>query len=420
MDDSPTPFSFGVRLGIYFTIQSACLSAASVLLILGLRLRRWRKGTRTTSTDASDSGLFLNLMLADLIQAIGTLPNVVWMRQGMVSPGPLCTAQAAVKQVGIVGVALTYAIAVHTFLILVVRWRAPSNMSQYAIAIIWLCAALILVIPNGIHRKGGYYGPTGFWCWIDAQYPTERIVTEYLWVWFSAFSLILLYGAMFMVMRGWVIVDDGIHWYSNYQERSDDTHRHTESEEVKRTKAIANSMLYYPLVYIVCIFPNTISRWLSFRGTTVSYQFILFSNSLFALSGLFNLVLFFFTRPRLVIGQPLNGDDRNSQVQIILQDHPSPGERTATHSRKFGYLADLRTPSPSLAVQQSNGHRDLRQSPPGTLTLVESTTSPLPGDSTSTLQHTDSKAPILIRASGSTEPRPSVQQEDDGHGYLPP
>ncbi|PPQ78887.1 hypothetical protein CVT24_012274 [Panaeolus cyanescens] len=426
----PTPFSFGVRLGIYFTIQSACLSAASVLFILGftaykrarLSLRTWRKGTRLTYTDASDSGLFLNLMIADLVQAIGTLPNAVWMRKGMVSPGSLCTAQAAIKQIGIVGVALmSLAIAIHTFLVLVLRCQVPRRMSRYAIGITWLFTVIILVIPNRVHRSDDYYGPTGFWCWITSKYSTERIVTEYLWVWLSAFVMVVLYGAMFLVMRGWVIIDEGVHWYKNYQESSDNSYEHVESEETRRTKAIANSMLYYPLVYIVCVFPNTISRWLSFEGYRVPYQFVLFANSIFALSGLFNLVLFFLTRPKLVIGQPLDGDDQPSHLQINLPERPSAAMLSPKRSCKFGYLADLRTPSPSFPLEHSNDDGDTsKQSARGTLTLVESPTSPLPGDSASTLNSkSDSKAPMISKDATHQEPQGASRKEDEDYGYLP-
>ena len=61
-------------------------------------------------------------MLADLLQAIGTLPlsqffrsklfqgffpNVRWMALARVESGTLCTAQAVLKQIGIVNVSLS-------------------------------------------------------------------------------------------------------------------------------------------------------------------------------------------------------------------------------------------------------------------------------------------------------------------------
>jgi len=55
-------------------------------------------------------------------------------------------------------------------------------------------------------------------------------------------------------------------------------------------------------VYIFCILPNSVSRWRIFSGSNVPYQFSLFASTLFSLSGMFNAILFFFTRPNLVVG----------------------------------------------------------------------------------------------------------------------
>jgi hypothetical protein len=58
----------------------------------------------------------------------------------------------------------------------------------------------------------------------------------------------------------------------------------------------------YPLVYIICILPNSICRWLFFSSSkTVPYQASLFASTLFSLSGMFNAILFFYTRPALVV-----------------------------------------------------------------------------------------------------------------------
>jgi hypothetical protein len=69
------------------------------------------------------------------------------------------------------------------------------------------------------------------------------IVTEYLWVWLAAGVMAILYTIMFTVMRGWFIIDDnGIHWYKNYNP-SDEGVEEMETEEEKEMKGIANLML---------------------------------------------------------------------------------------------------------------------------------------------------------------------------------
>lgn len=68
------------------------------------------------------------------------------------------------------------------------------------------------------------------------------IVTEYLWVWVAAGVMAILYTIMFAVMRGWFIIDNGIHWYKDYNP-NDRGVEEVETEEEKEMKAIANLML---------------------------------------------------------------------------------------------------------------------------------------------------------------------------------
>ena len=54
--------------------------------------------------------------------------------------------------------------------------------------------------------------------------------------------MIALYSIMFAVIRGWLVVDNGIHWYKNYNP-SDKREEEGATEEDKEMKAIANLML---------------------------------------------------------------------------------------------------------------------------------------------------------------------------------
>ena len=53
----------------------------------------------------------------------------------------------------------------------------------------------------------------------------------------------ILYTIMFAVMRGWFIVDNGIHWYKDYNPSDRADSEEVETEEEKEMKAIANLML---------------------------------------------------------------------------------------------------------------------------------------------------------------------------------
>jgi len=72
-------------------------------------------------------------------------------------------------------------------------------------------------------------------CWIKGEFNTELIVTEYLWVWLAAFLMAILYTIMFVVMRGWFVVDGPGNGAGQPAEM--------ETEEDQESKAIANLML---------------------------------------------------------------------------------------------------------------------------------------------------------------------------------
>jgi hypothetical protein len=126
---------------------------------------------------------------------------------------------------------------------------------------VWVLTTLIVGIPIAVHGKRHYYGASGYckstssllknrWnrnylltgCWITEAFQAEKIVTEYLWVWVAGVVMTILYTIMFAVMRGWFIIDNGIHWYKNYNP-SHTGQEEIETEEEKEMKAIANLLL---------------------------------------------------------------------------------------------------------------------------------------------------------------------------------
>lgn len=268
-------------------------------------------------SDATSSGLFLNLMFADLIQAFGNMPDIRWMTIGNVLPGTLCTSQAILKQVGIVGVSITsLAIALHTFAVLVLHWKGPRNFTKYVIIGIWTFVFVDIGIGNLVHRNEVYYGKNGYWCWIVPKYEGAGIGTEYLWVWLAGFMMLILYGIMFAIIRRWINVAHGIHWKNQLPRNV----LGTESDEDRKIKAVANSLLLYPAVYIFCVFPNSLSRWLYFTNGLkhpVPYEFSLFASSLYGLSGMLNLVVFLLTRPKVVMGHSLPSSLKDVAVSPI-------------------------------------------------------------------------------------------------------
>jgi hypothetical protein len=149
----------------------------------------------------------------------------------------------------------------------------------------------------------------------------------------------ILYTIMFAVMRGWFIVENGVwYWYKNYLPTYGARQPVEETQVEKDSKAMANLLLLYPLIYFICIFPQTVARQLYFDGHNVKYQGTCFANTLFCLSGTFNTILFFFTRPDLVVG---SADSPSPAPPVDIPNQAvHDGELTTQtpRSRKFGCL----------------------------------------------------------------------------------
>jgi len=95
-------------------------------------------------------------------------------------------------------------------------------------------------------------------------------------------------------------------------------------------------MFRYPVVYLTCIGPYSIARWIYFSGTYIPYQITLVFSTLFSLSGMFNTFLFFLTRPDLVIGQD---DPPSAAPAMEIQIHSFHDKELASLSSwNFGSL----------------------------------------------------------------------------------
>ena len=56
----------------------------------------------------------------------------------------------------------TKAIAIHTFVILVLRKGIKKHTSKYVVLSIWIFTALVMGVPYAVHRNEQYYGKNGF------------------------------------------------------------------------------------------------------------------------------------------------------------------------------------------------------------------------------------------------------------------
>jgi len=295
--------------------ESAALSAIAVsglLFYIGYSALRVTP-KRSWSVSTHIHYYFVNLLVSDLIQAIGGLLNIKWIIDAQVTEGALCTAQGMLKQLGDVGVAFsTMAIALHTLGVLVFGWRSPPRVALVVIAGIWVFLALIIGIPMGVNKDKRYYGNTGYWCWITQEFNEERIGLEYAWLYIAAFFDLIVYAFLALVIRGVLVVNG--HRIQYHRGRRTEEQIATDDSERTRSAAIAWQMMFYPAVYCVPVAPIAITRWLAFDGHRVAFGWTVFASILFSASGLFNVILFRYTRPKLMPSREGNNQAVNKLV----------------------------------------------------------------------------------------------------------
>lgn len=121
-------------------------------------------------------------------------------------------------------------------------------------------------------------------------------MTDYLWVWLAGLVMAVLYSAMAVMVyrlgRG-----------ANQAEHIAVARKLILYIPWLSSSSCVLTLLYsYPIVYILCVLPNSLARWMSFTHHAVPPRVILAANSLHALVGFFNFVVFCATRPAMVFG----------------------------------------------------------------------------------------------------------------------
>ncbi|TFY74214.1 hypothetical protein EWM64_g9798 [Hericium alpestre] len=270
-------------------VFASALSLVSVLLMWILALAS-RGPAKTAQTNLLS---FVNcLLLANGIQAVGSLFSTQWVIQGAVTSGSLCSFQGAVKQAGNVGAAVW-----HVFLS-----NRVTNVAKWTIIFVgWFVVIFVVIIgPTAIQNKehGPYFSVSGYWCWVTEEYPAEQTFLEYFIVrclrflylpleivtikqqeWLSAFLSILLYTCILLRVRG--NSSEGQCWKLAMGRDILDT-------VMVRVAAV---IVWYPVAYTILIFPISVARFSYYAGAHVPAWATFTCDLIFSLSGFANLML---------------------------------------------------------------------------------------------------------------------------------
>jgi len=298
----------GEAIGFTSLVATSTASGIAVLVAFLLVTRNVIRESRSRSRKALIQQpmdiYMLSLFAADLFHALGSWMNIKWIREGKVYTGTYCSVQGAMNQIGPVGVAMnTLVIVVVTFITVWWGRGIPAGGSlkvqlATAAAIVfamWIAVFLCVLIPYVIHNTPSdpYFAPTPLWCTIAKEFEMARLFAKYLWLWLAIFSF-LLYIPLSLWSQGYITPTRW--WFT--------IHRKTPivgANEGRRRLFIAT--IAYPLSNAILIIPLSIVRWIQNAGGSdlITSADSVAVAAIFDLSGLVNILLFFLTRPTLLL-----------------------------------------------------------------------------------------------------------------------
>ncbi|KAH9954036.1 hypothetical protein BC827DRAFT_1245247 [Russula dissimulans] len=249
--------------------------------------------------------------------------NIKWATRGSVIQGPYCVVQGAIKHISDVGAALsTVTIALYTLKVLCfsesTRPTARVEVAEQdngqandanpedergnserertkslclglgVVCAIWIVLGLLVGINIGADGSYHFYGPTGFWCWIQPHYSVQRTVADYAFMWTTAAIIIVTYAMIVLYLKGYFRTKG---WYM---------YRPQIREPMGLPATGTYGLLFYPLIYTLTILPLSIARYLYFSHHHVPFGATVVVDTIYLATGLFNVLLFSFTRPFLL------------------------------------------------------------------------------------------------------------------------
>ncbi|KAH9472238.1 hypothetical protein MJO28_001903 [Puccinia striiformis f. sp. tritici] len=268
--------------------------------------------------------IFLNLVFADMLLAIGLMHNFInFNERGAVTASITCTSQGVLIQLADVASALlNLLIAIETFIILS-NGPMLSWYTQFSTVGIWMlscCFAVLGFLSFSSLELHSFYNWNGAWCWISPDYLTYQITFHNVWIWLAATGLIALYGTLFSRIRthykgeGHILRRSSIvlppsspSTISSLSGSQSNTSKASKRQRVgsKGLRVVARTMLVYPISFVAYSIPLTVISLIeNYRRSTLSPVVALVLSTLFALRGAIDVLAFGMTRNVFILRTP--------------------------------------------------------------------------------------------------------------------
>ncbi|KZT38160.1 hypothetical protein SISSUDRAFT_1062185 [Sistotremastrum suecicum HHB10207 ss-3] len=301
MSECKTSLDGYQMVGLTLTSEAALFSMIAVtgtLSYIGIKVvNAWRRRRRPWRLFKRPLDVYVfSLLSSDLVQSLGGVMSLKWVHEQSVTCSSYCSGQGIMQNMGETGSAMaTIAIAIHTFLVIVFRWRIERLWFPIlVVSAIWIFCILFPIINWARFRKDQepFLFPSPYcssWCWIGARSGLQ-IGGEYVWLWIAALVSILLYVPLFFVIRGNLDIDEDRWWKLRFTRDAD-----------QADSALSFQMLLYPMAYSVLVIPLSVCRWFQFSHHEISTAARFGPFTLFSLMGLVNVILLRLLRPDVLM-----------------------------------------------------------------------------------------------------------------------
>ncbi|KIJ47474.1 hypothetical protein M422DRAFT_778100 [Sphaerobolus stellatus SS14] len=335
IDPSISPYGQVISLTSYERMGTIVMAVAGVLscvlvsclllYIMGTAILHRKNGKKRDSAGVFASkqiAIFVTcLLFADLIQSISGITQVKWAREGKIYEGMSCQIQAATLVMGdLASTVWSCVIAAHTFSGIALN-RHWSKLAVWLTVIFGWIFVIILtfIIPFGVKSaaKGPYFAIAGTWCFISSEYAVARLVIHYIPLFVAALVIVILYGLIFLFLRGTI----GITRIQTPVAPMGDVLN-------RQRVAIAKRMLWYPIGYLVCIFPISVTRLVGLKEQAVPEQVWIFAMFFLFSLGSVDTVIYATTRNVL---KPIN---LPFHMVTLSPEGSGSGNRTITSGEK--------------------------------------------------------------------------------------
>ncbi|KXT18162.1 hypothetical protein AC579_7689 [Pseudocercospora musae] len=347
---SPLPSDYHAGLAVVATFALLSLvSTAALFAYLAWRLTNWKH--RGYARANQYVALLINLIAADLIQAIGFALNMEWMRQKAIQVStPTCWTQGWFVRppcrfinAGDVGSAVfTFAMAIHLFMDIILDKRMPYGAFLGCIVLGWIFNFFCATIGIMLHPHD-FYVRAGLWCWINQDYMPMRLWLHYAWVLVTEFSVVVIYSVMLAILLKRVRTV----FYST-------------SDLRLRAQSAVKSILLYPMVYVVCTLPAVVIRLRVLTGGKATVSQLTALGIMLVSNGWLDVLLYTITRSTLIFG-PAVQDDEVYALETFTRfrpDHEGHGQRFSAapvSPTTFDRNGELKWPMTGSPTSESGG-----------------------------------------------------------------